>query len=122
MPLPVSLDAAESVIPEPTYRNATLHTPFAAGWVQTRTRHARQIRSWRVLYDAMDQDDLDTLVTFWRDTAIGGAVAWTWEHPETSASHQVRFHPEEDLTPEPLPSGGTDATRWYRVEFTIVEV
>ena len=128
MPFPYSgsvyqLDAEVSVVPSPIYRNATLTTEFSAGYQQTRPRYARQLRSWLLRFDAIDQDDLDMLVDFWQNVAIGGANSWRWDHPTTGETHiTVRFHPQEDLEPEPVVSGGTDETTFYMVEFTVMEV
>lgn len=60
------------------------------GYEQTRPRFTRLRRTWTLKYEFLTQTDKDTLDTF-LTTVKGGSDAFSWTHPTTSQTHNVRF-------------------------------
>jgi phage-related protein len=75
----------------------TIRSPFEAGYVQTRARNTRARKRFQVVWeDLLPTADRTTLETFFTATVHGGADAFNWTDPTTSATHVVRFV-EDDL-------------------------
>lgn len=91
----------------------TLSTKSEGGYVQTRPRNTRQLRTFGPIKYMLEAADWAALKTF--DEQVGGWSIFNWTHPVSDVVYQVRF------TSRPK----TDAIKIndgyiYPVEFTLV--
>jgi len=64
-----------------------------AGYVQTRPRHTRSRRSFKLQYKGLTDADKAALDTFFYTDTSHGSVAFTWTNPQNSSSYTVRIKP-----------------------------
>jgi len=100
------------------YVDATIRSaPTEIGYEITRARNNRTRREWTVKYDLMTAADFALLEDFAMNTVQMGAEIFTWTHPATGVTYNVRFSaaPESGTTWVKLTVG-------YQVAFTLREV
>lgn len=66
-----------------------------AGYITTRPRYTRNKKSFKIYYNNVKNEVFNTLLTFFEDSAIGGAVSFNFSHPITEVVYNVRF--DEDI-------------------------
>ncbi len=72
-------------------RDASLRSPFEAGYVQARPKFTRIPATWPdITYRNMTATDKSTLETF-EKTTVKQTDAFSWTHPQTSTVYSVRF-------------------------------
>jgi hypothetical protein len=77
-------------IRETTIRQ-TIRDKYESGHVNTRARWTSGRKKFHVRYEYLSADDFGSLDNFFENTAKGGAVSFSWNHPQTGGSHTVRF-------------------------------
>lgn len=70
-------------------KDNSLRSEFVNGQSVSRARYTRQLREWRLKWNAMPDTDLATLLT-WFDTCAGGSASFSWSD-EFGNSYTVRF-------------------------------
>jgi hypothetical protein len=70
-----------------------IKTESEAGYQQTRPRHTRVIRTFKLSYKALTDADKVLLDTFFYTSTNHGSTIFAWTHPITAASHNVRIKP-----------------------------
>jgi len=108
----------------PTYplkeagEDPTLKSEFEAGYTLTRAKFTRSRTVFTVQYENMPNADKETLKTFC-DTVKGGSDSFTWTHPSTSTSYEVRFdkRPAFDLV-----GWSADVGFIWNVSFLLVQL
>jgi len=73
-------------IPDPTYRS-----PKESGIVKTYPKVSWVPLQWSFTYTALPNSDKETLEAFERNTANYGANEFTWAHPISGTTYNVRF-------------------------------
>ena len=73
-------------ISDPTYRS-----PKESGIVKTGMKVSWVPLQWSFTYTGLSNSNKNTLETFERDTASFGATEFTWTHPISSTTYNVRF-------------------------------
>jgi len=79
-----------SITVSENYHDNVIRSSFEAGYVQTRARFTRLLRTFEVQWAALPLTDYATLDAFYRETG-GGADSFDWTHPQTKAKLIVRF-------------------------------
>ena len=77
-------------------RRETLRSPYESGYVQTRTKFTRNIKSWTLSWEHMTKASHTSLTQFFEDTVHAGASSWNWHNPLSGTTYEVRFM-EDDL-------------------------
>jgi hypothetical protein len=116
MPLFPSLSVNPVVPIKETTIRETVRAKYENGLVQTRSRWTSGRKRFRLRYEYLTADDFGSLDSFFANTAQGGAVSFTWSHPQTGSSHTVRFASDELEWETPT------AVNLRHVEFEIEEV
>ncbi len=93
--------------------DATIRSGYEAGYEHTRPRFTRVRMKFGVKYEKMNIDDKEDLEDF-IDTVREGADIFTWTHPQTSASFDVRF--------DPIPKFELVAHNIWKCEFGLKQV
>lgn len=71
--------------------DATIRSPFEAGYEHTRPRFTRVRKTWTIRYEYMSTSDKNTLDTFINSTVHQGSDSFSWTNPQDSTSYTVRF-------------------------------
>lgn len=71
--------------------DSTIKSDQEAGYQITRQRYSRVRKKWNLTYQYLVDADYTALTTFIDVTVKGGADMFTWTHPITSVSYNVRF-------------------------------
>ncbi|MBU0517183.1 MAG: hypothetical protein KJ621_20705 [Proteobacteria bacterium] len=69
----------------------TIRAKSEAGYVLTRPRWTTARKRFEVRYQYLTPADFTSLDNFFQNVAQGGAVAFSWNHPQTGSVHTVRF-------------------------------
>ncbi len=72
--------------------DSTIRSGYEAGYEHTRPRFTRTRRKFTIKYQNILADDKEDLEDF-VDTVREGADIFTWTHPLTSITYNVRFDP-----------------------------
>jgi hypothetical protein len=73
--------------------DSLIKTETEAGYTQTRPRHTRMLRSFKLSYKALTDADKALLDTFFYTSTSRGSVVFAWTNPITSTSYNVRIKP-----------------------------
>lgn len=84
----------------------TMESTIEVGPPKVRRRFSKDIRRMTNLQLAMDADQVEIFITFWKDTLKGGSLPFDWVHPRTQAAQTYYFR-----NPAPVVSGG--AGKYY---------
>ncbi len=73
----------------------TIRAKYESGYVNTRARWTTSRKKFHLRYEYLNANDFGSLDNFFANTAQGGAVSFSWTHPQTGSSHTVRFSNDE---------------------------
>lgn len=93
--------------------DATIRSPFEAGYEHTRPRFTRIRKIWTVNYEKLPYADVSLLDSF-ITTVKGGADAFNWKHPISLTTYTVTFRE--------LPKFENTSLDYYSVNFTLAQV
>ena len=93
----------------------TISSVSEAGYAQTRPRTTRRRMTFGPV--KMILSDADWALLYAHDVLVTGAVIFTWLHPVTNTSYQVRY--SKRVTETPINIGGRYL---HNVEFTLETV
>ena len=77
--------------PDGVMEDAVLRTPTEAGYVQTRPRYTRPRLMWGLNYNVLPDSDIAILKNWEQVTIRNGSDVFTWQHPTTLVSYDVRL-------------------------------
>ena len=80
---------------EKSIRSTIVSEASEAGYVVTRPRYTRSLKSFKVSYENVAVAVYNIIDDFFNDDAIGMAVQFNWVHPVTSTTYVVRFDQDE---------------------------
>ncbi len=76
------------------FEDPAISTPFEAGYEQSRARFTRSRNGpWQIKWrdqEPLSAADYALLETFLKTTVRGGSLAFTWTHPVSGTSYNVR--------------------------------
>lgn len=71
--------------------DSTIRSRTESGYEITRRRYSRTRRVWEVSYSFVPQSFKDSLYVFINEEVKEGALPFTWTHPTTQETFEVRF-------------------------------
>ncbi len=66
-------------------------TQMENGIVLTRRRFTKERETWELKWNALIQDEYETLMDFIKNTVHYGAISFSWENPWNSKTYTVRI-------------------------------
>jgi hypothetical protein len=111
-----TLSAAPRSCPESVIDD-TIKTDTEAGYVQTRPRFTKIRRTFGPIQYLLNRADRDLLVA--HDESVKGSTIFTWTHPITGTSYNVRYKSDGRVKTEPLLDS---SPRLFSAEFSLEEV
>ena len=73
-----------------TSSRSTVKSPDTAGVRQTRSRHKKARKTFRLEWKNMTDADMTALTSFFENTVKGGASSFNWTDPDTT-TYECRF-------------------------------
>jgi hypothetical protein len=74
-----------------TGEDSVIRSSSEAGYETTRPRFTKNRKTFKLSYEGLVSSDKIALNTFYDTTCGSGSAIFTWIHPETSTSYNVRF-------------------------------
>jgi len=82
-----------------------VRTGYEAGYAQTRAKSTTAPRAFQLIHQGASSTEVSTWVTFW-EARKGGAEAFNFTIPRTSAVIPCRFKHDASNPPQIVPIGG----------------
>lgn len=102
------------------YPDPAIRSQAEGGYEMTRPRFTRVPGEWELSWPAMTDSDYQTLMTFYRETAIGGSVYFNWTCATDGTAKVVRFGGEPKAEVIAWTTAGTP--KYWSVGVSLKEV
>ncbi len=108
---PVVGELEDSIAQDPTIRNN-----FDGGYIRTRAKFTRIVRTWKIIYEGLSKANKNTLEAY-ENTQLAGSNSFSWTNPEDGVAYAVRYVGLARYIPWP----NTNFLRW-NAEFLLEQV